>query len=150
MHGVRVVMEGRLMPSLLSGPLAAPAVPPIRVLLVDDSAEFLDSAARFLATDPAITVAGRAQSGAEAIEQIAALAPDLVLVDITMPELSGLQMTSLVKSRPNAPRVIVLTLYDVAEYAVASQAVHADGYVAKVELSTSLLPMIHTLFDRPS
>jgi DNA-binding NarL/FixJ family response regulator len=134
---------------LLPGLLAEQAPAPIRVLLVDDSLEFLESATRFLATDPSIAIVGRAFSGPEALEQIRLLQPDLVLVDLVMPRMNGLQMTSLVKSRPNAPRVIILTLYGVSEYAAASEAAHADGWISKSAFGVELLPLIHTLFARP-
>jgi DNA-binding NarL/FixJ family response regulator len=131
-----------------TGVLADYAARPIRVLLVDDSAEFLDSAARFLATDPALVIAGRAFSGSEALKQIELLQPDLVLVDLMMPEMNGLELTSLVKSWPSPPRVIIVTLYGITEYATASATALADGWVTKSTFGTQLLPLIHTLFAR--
>jgi DNA-binding NarL/FixJ family response regulator len=130
--------------------LAEHAASPIRVFLVDDSAEFLESATRFLATDSALMTVGYAYSGVEALEQIGLLHPDLVLVDLIMPEMGGLEVTSLVKSRPNAPRVIILTLYGISEYTAISEAAHADGWLAKSEFGTRLLPMIHDLFAQPN
>jgi DNA-binding NarL/FixJ family response regulator len=135
---------------LLPGSLAEHGTPPIHVLLVDDNPEFLESAARFLATDPAIEIVGRALAGPAALEQVGAQQPDLVLVDLMMPGMNGLELTSLLKSRPNPPRVIIVTLYGVAEYAAASAAAQADGLVAKSEFGTRLLPMIHALFARPA
>ena len=120
---------------------------PIRVLLVDDSPEFLESATRFLSTDHQIKIVGRALSGAEAIEQVALVQPDLVLMDWAMPGMNGLEATSHIKARPGAPSVVILTLYDNVEYRVAAQAAGADGYVTKSEFGTALLPVIHTLFD---
>jgi DNA-binding NarL/FixJ family response regulator len=122
----------------------------IRILLVDDSAEFLESATRFLATDPALTIVGRALSGQEALKKIGLLQPDLVLVDLGMPEMNGLELTSLVKSQPHPPRMILVTLYGVSEYATASEIAHADGLVTKSTFGTDLLPLIHTMFGRPA
>jgi DNA-binding NarL/FixJ family response regulator len=133
-----------------SGVLAEQAVLPIRILLVDDSTEFIESAARFLATDPALRIVGRALSGWQAIEQIELLCPDLVLADLMMPEMNGLELTSLLKSRPNPPRVIIVSLYGIAEYAEAAETALADGWVAKSAFGTALLPLIHTLFVRPA
>ena len=129
-----------------SGVLAEHATRPIRVLLVDDSAEFLESAARFLATDPALAIVGRALTGAEALQQIEQRRPALVLVDLMMPEISGLELTSLIKSWPDPPCVIIVTLYDIAEYAAASETALADGWVTKATFGEQLLPLIHTLF----
>jgi len=117
-----------------------------RVLLVDDSAEFLDSASHFLNTDPRIEIVGRAYSGKGALEQVPVLKPDLVLMDLTMPEMNGLEATRALKSQPDGPRVIILTLHDNPEYRAAAEAVRADGFVTKTELDFQLLPMINRLF----
>ena len=133
-----------------SGVLADHAPQPIRVLLVDDSAEFLESAARFLATDLALAIVGRAFSGPEALELLGLLRPDLMLVDLMMPGMNGLELTGRVKSRPNPPLVIIATLYGIAEYATATETALADGWVAKSTFGAELLPLIHTLFARPA
>ncbi len=119
---------------------------PIRILLVDDSVAFLDSAAAYLAGQPDLRVIGRALSGRTAIEQIAALRPDLVLMDIAMPDLNGLEATRQIKALPNAPRVIILTLHDNPEYCRAAVAVQADGFVAKSDFGVQLLAAIRSLF----
>jgi CheY-like chemotaxis protein len=122
------------------------AARPIRVLLVDDSAEFLESAARFLATDTVLAIVGRALSGAEALAQIELLGPDLVLVDLMMPEMNGLELTGHIKARPYPPRVIIVTLYSLAEYSNAAETALADGWVTKSTFGTNLLPLIYRLF----
>src|SRR5512136_68810 len=61
----------------------------VRILLVDDSPEFLGAAARFLATDPQIEIVGHALSARKAIEEVTRLQPDLVLLDLAMPEMHG-------------------------------------------------------------
>lgn len=136
------------MSPLLPGALAKQAALPIHVLLVDDSPEFIESAARFLATDAGIEVTGRASTGSGALQLLEQLRIDLVLVDLIMPELSGLELTGLIKARADPPRVVILTLYDGSEYVAACQAAHADGCVAKSEFSTQLLPLIHALFGQ--
>ncbi len=119
----------------------------VRTLLVDDSAEFLGAATRFLATDPQIKVVGHALSAREAIDEVTRLQPDLVLMDVAMPEMNGFMATRQIKGRPNPPRVIVLTLYDNDEYRAQAQAAGADGFVAKSEFGTQLLPLIHALYQ---
>jgi len=115
---------------------AATETLPRRILLVDDSEEFLDSATHFLTADPTIEIVGRASSGRGALEQVPVLKPDLVLMDLNMPEMNGL----------DGPRVIILTLHDNPEYRAAAEAVQADGFVAKTELGLQLLPLIQELF----
>jgi DNA-binding NarL/FixJ family response regulator len=121
-------------------------MPARRVLLVDDNAEFLDSAAHFLNTDPRIEIVGRACSGRGALEQVPLLKPDLVLMDLSMPEMNGLEATRALKEQGDDPRIIILTLHDNPEYRAAAAAVRADGFVTKTDLDLQLLPMIHQLF----
>ena len=125
-------------------------MPSIRVLLVDDNPEFLKSAANFLAVLPALEVVGEATSGAEACEKVSRLNPQLVLMDWAMPEMSGLEATRNIKARKNAPRVVILTLYDIAPYRVAAQSAGADGFINKAEWSTQLMPLVRQLFQEPT
>jgi DNA-binding NarL/FixJ family response regulator len=124
-------------------------LPLIRVLLVDDNPEFLKSASGFLALQPSLQVVGCAISGAEALAQIPRLAPHLVLMDWAMPEMSGLEATRLIKAHQNAPRVVILTLYNIPQYRVAAQSAGADGFISKAEWSAQLMPLIQQLFAAP-
>ena len=125
-------------------------MPPIRILLVDDNAEFLESAAHFLAAVPEAVVVGRARSGREAIRRLDDLRPDLILIDLVMPGMDGLEATRRIKAQPAPPRVVILTLFDGAEYRTAILEAHADGVLAKSEFGSRLLPLIHDLFDAPA
>jgi len=115
-------------------------------MLVDDSHEFLDSAVRFLSADPRVMIVGHALSGDDALEQIQRLKPDLVLMDLAMPGMNGLQATSHIKAESSAPYVIILTLYDSPEYRAAAADVGADGFIIKSEFGTQVLPLIDVLF----
>lgn len=119
----------------------------IRTLLVDDSPQFLEAAMRFLSSDPHIEIVGSTLSGKEALEKVISLNPDLVLIDLAMPDMNGLETTRHIKSQPGAPQVIILTLYDNSEYRTASESVRADGFVAKSDFGADLLPLIHGLFE---
>jgi DNA-binding NarL/FixJ family response regulator len=118
---------------------------PIRTLLVDDSPEFLEAAKSFLSTDPDIEIIGQANSGRGALQQVARLGPELVLMDLAMPGMNGLEATCHIKAQPGAPHVVILTLHDNPEYRALAEAAHADGFVAKSEFGVQLLPLIHTL-----
>src|SRR6476661_4826227 len=119
---------------------------PLRILLVDDSAEFLESAARLLMLHEELRIVGRAASGSSALEQVAVLKPDLVLMDLAMPGMNGLETTRQIKAQPSAPRVVIMTLYDVAEYRAAARAATADGFIAKSSIRSQLLPLLASLF----
>lgn len=119
----------------------------VHILLIDDNPEFLSSAARFLSAYTQFLVVGCIPSGQDGLHQAAQLQPDLVLVDMVMPEMGGLEVTRQLKARPNAPRVVVLTLYDNSEYRAAAAEAGADGFVPKSEFGTQLQPLICSLFD---
>jgi two-component system invasion response regulator UvrY len=116
-----------------------------RLLLVDDSAEFLESAEYFLRNQTNVQVVGRALDGNLALDEVTRLAPDLVLMDIAMPGLSGLEVTRRLKARPSSPMVILLTLYDTAEYRAAAVAVGADGFVSKADFCAGVLGVLRTM-----
>lgn len=119
----------------------------IRVLLVDDSAAFLDSAARFLASDASIEVIGRAQSGAAALAAIECLQTDLVLLDLAMPEMDGWETARRIRALPPPrPRVVIVTMHDNAHYRAQAESLGLDGFVSKSEFGDKLLAKIHALF----
>lgn len=125
-----------------------PAVQPelLRVVVVDDSPEFVNSALRRLAFDLAVEVVGCASSGKEALELVRALVPDLVLMDLAMPEMNGLEATRRIKALPAPPRVLILTLYDDPAYRVAAAEAGADGFVTKAEWNEQMPTALRGLF----
>jgi two-component system invasion response regulator UvrY len=118
----------------------------VRVILVDDSSEFLPIAADFLAQDPNIEIAGTATSGERAIELADAYHPDLVIMDLAMPGMGGLEATRRLKAGPASPTVIILSLYDDDAYLDRACRAGADGFVAKSDMGVDLLPLIHRMF----
>ena len=118
----------------------------IRALLVDDYADFIESASQFLSTVPEIQVVGRASSGVEALQAVDRLHPDLVLMDLAMPGMSGLEATRRIKEQAGAPRVVIITLYNNQGYRVAALAAGADGFMTKSEFGEDLVTLIHDLF----
>ena len=119
----------------------------IRVLLVDDDPDFLRSIRQFLEVDRLAEVVGSARSSHEALGAVRQLQPDLVLMDIVMPDMSGLETTRLIKAQPAAPRVVLLTLHDDVAYRHEAEEIHADGFVSKSEAGVELLGVIHNLFE---
>jgi DNA-binding NarL/FixJ family response regulator len=117
----------------------------IRILLVDDSPVVLHSIAQLLIAESQIQVIGQADSGETAIAQVQQLRPDLVVMDLAMPEMNGLEATRHLKRQPAPPKVILLTLYNNAEYSRAARLAGADGFITKSEAGASLLPLIYKL-----
>lgn len=123
-------------------------MPNRRVLIVDDSARFLDAAEAFLASEPGVDVVGRAHTGREALDAVTRLRPDLVLMDIAMPEMDGLTAARLLKARCDDVRVVLVTLSDTPEYRRAA-AVVADAFLPKDELVSGFTPLVDELFSSP-
>lgn len=121
----------------------------IRVLLVDDHPAYLSAIAEALATLRHLTVVGFARSGRDALEQVRRLQPDLVVLDIAMPDLNGLEVARRLKAQIRPIVVVLVSLHDTQAYRSAGASV-ADGFVAKDALDTDLLPLITTLFPRGS
>ncbi len=111
----------------------------IRVLLVDDHEFAREGLRRMLEVEPGIEVVGEASGGQEALSLVDPLAPDVVLMDIKMPDMNGLEATRLVKERSTC-EVVVLSLWD--EYLAQAMEAGAVGYLTKdvkrTELATAV------------
>jgi DNA-binding NarL/FixJ family response regulator len=103
----------------------------IRVLLVDDQPLLRTGFRLILQTEPDIEVVGEAADGEVALAQARALRPDVVLMDIRMPRMDGVEATRLLGRLDVPPRVLVLTTYDLDEYVVESLRAGASGFLLK-------------------
>lgn len=104
---------------------------PLRILLVDDHLLFRKGLIRLLDVQPDFTVVGEARDGLEAIEQVRKLRPDVVLMDIRMPNCDGLEATRRIKAWMPEVRVVMLTVSDDEQDLVAAVKSGADGYLLK-------------------
>ena len=109
----------------------------IRVLVVDDQPRARQSLKVLLATCPQVKEVQEAALAREAMHMMEESPSDVVLMDVQMPEVNGLQATQLIKAKWPQVKVIVLTLY--AEYAAAAQAAGADAFICKGEPTEKLL-----------
>jgi DNA-binding NarL/FixJ family response regulator len=103
----------------------------IRVLLVDDQPLLRTGFRLILQTEPDLEVVGEAADGEVALAQVAALHPDVVLMDIRMPRMDGIEATRRIGLLPEPPRVLVLTTYDLDEHVVESLRAGASGFLLK-------------------
>jgi DNA-binding NarL/FixJ family response regulator len=113
---------------------------------VDDNARFLAAARRLLATQSNVEIVGHALSGRDALTAVDTLRPELVLMDLVMPEMNGLEATAAIKRGPNPPRVVIVTLEDSEEHRERARIVGADAVVGKATLTTTLSPRLREMF----
>ena len=102
-----------------------------RILIADDHNLFRAGLRAMLTQEPGIEIAGEADNGHDAIRLVGELAPDLVLMDLTMPGMNGIE--ALIEIKRNCPhiRVMIMTMHKTEEYVHAALNAHADGYVVK-------------------
>ncbi len=96
-------------------------------------------------SQPDLTVAGEASSGLDAIRQVAALEPDVVLMDVRMPELDGVEATRRIVDSGSDTRVIILTTFDLDEYVYAGLRAGASGFLLKDAQPAELLSAIRAV-----
>jgi DNA-binding NarL/FixJ family response regulator len=118
---------------------------PIRVALVDDHALVRDGIKALLSVMAPLEVVGEAESGAEAIEMVGRCKPDLLLVDISLPDINGLELTRVLRSQYPSLKVLVLSMYDNYEYVSESLRSGASGYVLKNAPSREIIAAIEAI-----
>ena len=117
----------------------------IRVFLVDDQAMVRGGFTMLVDSQDDMTVVGEAGDGADALRQLARTRADVVLMDVRMPVLDGVAATSELSARPDAPRVIVLTTFDLDEHAFAAIRAGAAAFLLKDAAPRVLLDAIRTV-----
>jgi DNA-binding NarL/FixJ family response regulator len=117
---------------------------PIRVLIVDDHEIVREGLETLLAEETSVTVVGQAPNGAEAVALAASLQPDVILMDLVMPELDGIEATRRIRRTGAASQILVLTSF--ADDQKVREAIEAGaiGYLLKDVLKADLLRAIHT------
>lgn len=123
---------------------------PLRVVLVDDQALVRAGFALVIDSQPDLEVVGQAGDGVEAVDLVTRLHPDVVLMDVRMPRMDGIEATREVLARADdgtipTPRIIVLTTFDEDEYALAALRGGASGFLLKDVMPEILLDAIRTV-----
>ena len=122
----------------------------IRVVLVDDQALFRAGIRMLVASQPDLEVVGEAGNGQEALDVIRATRPDVVLMDIRMPVMDGLTATAEILARPEPPRIVMLTTFDLDEAAARAIRQGASGFLLKDADPEFLLAAIRTVHSGSS
>jgi len=117
----------------------------VRVLLAEDHALVRQGFRRMLEDDARITVVGEASTGLAAIEQSAKLRPDVVVMDLSMPELGGLEATAEILKAAPETKVLILSMYSNPAYVRKAFEVGAKGYILKDAVEVDLAQAVMTL-----
>ena len=119
----------------------------IRTLIVDDAPLMRKVISRALQTTALFDVVATVTNGSEAVESAQRLKPELVIMDLDMPELNGISATHAIKNAPHPPRVVILTLHADEEHRRASLAAGADAFCDKLDFHDAFLPAVLRLFE---
>ena len=118
---------------------------PIRVVIVDDHALLREGTRSILQAEPSIEVVGEAARGDEAVELVARLQPNVVLLDLRLPGLPGIEAARLMAQRSPSTRVLIVTAYDEEEYVLEALAAGAAGYLLKTAPSKELVDAVRAV-----
>jgi len=118
----------------------------VRLAIVDDHPLVRDGLRARLSVVPGLAVIGEAASGAEALELAASDAPDLMLLDVGMRGMNGIELATLLRQRHPAIRVLMLSMYDNREYVLSAIRAGARGYVLKESPTEEILAAINAVW----
>jgi DNA-binding NarL/FixJ family response regulator len=114
-------------------------------MVVDDQALVRAGFRMILDAEPDIDVVGEANDGLEAVELVERARPDVILMDIRMPRLDGVEATARITARPDPPRVLILTTFDLDEYVFAALRAGASGFLLKDTPAEDLVAAVHVV-----
>lgn len=117
----------------------------ISLLLVDDEALVRAGLRVIIDAQPDLSVIGEASDGAEVVPLCARLNPDVVMMDVRMPAVDGIQATRILTSRPDAPRVLVVTTFENDEYVYAALRAGAQGFLLKRTPPDQIVQAVRTI-----
>lgn len=117
----------------------------IKILIVDDHAVVRAGVRMLLESDPELEIVGEGENGAEAVRLAGTLKPDIILMDVTMPEMDGVEATRAIKALPAPPAVLALSIHEGTDYFFRMLRAGASGYVPKRAAPEELLRAIHAV-----
>jgi two-component system invasion response regulator UvrY len=130
--------------------MGAPAGEPVAVLAVDDQSIFLDVARDVVAATPGFRWVGGAASGEEALKAVDELEPDLVLMDVRMPGIDGIEAAHRICERHSQVTVVLISIEDSPAITSAIEASGAAALVRKQEFSPAMLRRLWLAYKKPS
>ena len=133
----------------MADPASGPAVAPIRVLIAEDQALLRSTLAALLQAEPGMSVVGLAEDGVRAVTLAAELRPDVILMDIQMPGLTGIEATRRICADPalEATRILILTMFEIDDYVLGALRAGACGFLLKDTDPQSLVDAVRTVHE---
>lgn len=125
-------------------------MPQIRVLIVDDDPLVRTALAHFISRDPEVDVIGEAETGLEAISFIEGDRPDVVMMDVQMPEVNGIEATAAIAERWPEVRVLAVTTLDGSDTVLPMLSAGASGYMLKDSSAASILAAVREVYSGAS
>src|SRR5215469_8442030 len=123
-------------------------MPALRILIADDHELVRQGLRVLLASRPAWEVCGEAADGREAVEKAAALQPDIILLDVSMPRLGGLEAAAIIRRESPGSEILIVSQHDPAQMAASALEAGARGFVSKSEIDRTLLSAIDSIVAR--
>lgn len=120
---------------------------PIRVVLADDHVFVRDGIKSLLENEANIEVVGEATDGLEALKSVEINQPDLLILDIRMPNLTGIEVVEKLRSQNNLVKIVMLSMHESEEYVLKSIKAGADGYLLKGSSKEEFLKALHTVSE---
>ncbi|GCE49449.1 LuxR family two component transcriptional regulator [Thermosporothrix hazakensis] len=117
----------------------------IRILLADDHTILRAGLKMMLNAQPNMEVVGEAQDGRQALKEAQRLKPDIILMDITMPDMNGIEATKQIKKLLPDVKVLILTMHEHDEYVFQALRAGASGYILKEAADTELITALHVI-----
>lgn len=114
----------------------------IRILIADDNERFRQLLRQYIENESDMEIVGEADTGQKTLLQSKRLKPDLLLLDVGMPEMTGVETLDLVNTLLGDTKIIMLTVFDMNEYKHAADEYGASGYIVKKDVVYTLLPTI--------
>ena len=118
------------------------------IVLVDDQATLRQGLRMWLTLEPDLEVVGEAESGEAALRLVRSMSPDVVLMDVEMPDMDGIAATAALRATSPHVAVVILSLYDDARTRARAQDAGAAGFVSKHQAKTTLLATIRRVVSR--
>ena len=129
----------------LPTPVTQPTPQRVTILIVDDHMILRDGLRALLESEPNLTVVGEADTGAQGIALAESLKPDVIIMDISLPDMSGLDAVRVIRQTNSRSRILVLSMYSRREFVIQAIEAGCDGYVPKSSTHTSLIQAIEVV-----